>query len=86
MRLPGELSAMTLATFGEDHVLYGTDFLHPIADLDGILARVNALPGTVRDKLRGGTAAALFGLSVATGVTAQQTVTSLPPFKPCMAA
>ena len=54
--------AMTLATFGEDHVVYGTDFPHPIADPEGILDRVNALPVAVRDNVRGRNAAALFGL------------------------
>jgi predicted TIM-barrel fold metal-dependent hydrolase len=54
--------ALTLATFGDDHVLYGTDFPHPIADLEGILGRVDRLPGDARDKVRGRNAALLFGL------------------------
>ena len=53
---------LTVGCFGPDHVLYGTDFPHPIADLDGILSRVNALPPDVRDAVRGANAAKLFGL------------------------
>jgi len=54
--------ALTIGCFGEDHVLYGTDFPHPIADLEGILARVDVLPGAARDKVRGANAARLFGI------------------------
>ena len=54
--------ALTIGCFGEDHVLYGTDFPHPIADLPGILARVDALPEGLRGKVRGGNAARLFGI------------------------
>lgn len=55
--------ALTLETFSEDRVLYGTDFPHPIADLEGILARIDRLPARVRDKVRGGNAASLFGIA-----------------------
>ena len=54
--------ALTIGCFGEEHVLYGTDFPHPIADPEGILSRVDALPSAVRDKVRGGNAARLFGI------------------------
>ncbi len=54
--------ALTIGCFGEDHVMYGTDFPHPIADLEGILSRVDTLPATVRDKVRGANAARLFRL------------------------
>ena len=54
--------ALTIGCFGEDHVLYGTDFPHPIADLEGNLSRVDTLPDGVRDKVRGANAARLFGL------------------------
>ena len=54
--------ALTIGCFGEDHVLYGTDFPHPIADLEGILSRVDALPGHASNKVRGANAARLFGI------------------------
>jgi hypothetical protein len=45
-------------------VLVGSDYPHPIADLDGILSRVNALAPDLRDAVRGRNAAQLFGLDV----------------------
>jgi aminocarboxymuconate-semialdehyde decarboxylase len=54
--------ALTIATFGEDHVVVGTDFPHPIADVNGIVSLVDALPADARDKVRGGNAARLFGI------------------------
>ena len=54
---------LAIGCFGADHLLYGTDFPHPIADLDGILARVDALAPEVRDGVRGANAARLFGIA-----------------------
>ncbi len=49
-------------TFGDDHVLFGTDFPHGIADMPGTLARVNELAAVLRDKVRGANAAQVFKL------------------------
>ena len=49
-------------TFGDDHVLFGTDFPHSISDMHGTLQRVNALSAALRDKVRGANAAQLFRL------------------------
>jgi aminocarboxymuconate-semialdehyde decarboxylase len=51
-----------LEAFGAEHVLYGTDFPHSIADMAGTLARIDELPETVRTNVRGGNAARVFGL------------------------
>ena len=53
----------TLEAFGDDRVLYGTDFPHNIADMAGTLARIDALPAAARDKVRGGNATRVFNLS-----------------------
>ena len=47
---------------GEDKVLYGSDYPHNIGDMKGCLARVDALPAAVRDKVRGGNAKRIFRL------------------------
>jgi aminocarboxymuconate-semialdehyde decarboxylase len=47
---------------GEDKVLYGSDYPHNIGDMKGCLARVDALPAGVRDKVRGGNAQRIFRL------------------------
>ena len=47
---------------GEDNVLYGSDYPHNIGDMKGCLARVDALPAAVRDKVRGGNAMRIFKL------------------------
>jgi aminocarboxymuconate-semialdehyde decarboxylase len=52
----------TLQAFGEDRVLFGSDYPHNISDMLGILARINELPPAVRDKLRGGNAQRVFGI------------------------
>jgi aminocarboxymuconate-semialdehyde decarboxylase len=52
----------TLEAFGAEHVLYGTDFPHNIADMAGTLARINALPASVRDQVRGANASRVFVL------------------------
>ena len=53
---------LALHVFGDDCVMYGSDYPHTIGDPPGCLARVNALAGARRDKVRGGTAQRLFGL------------------------
>ena len=47
---------------GPDNVLYGSDYPHTIGDMVGCLARVDALAGGVRDKVRGGNAQRIFRL------------------------
>ncbi|MBC7781305.1 MAG: amidohydrolase [Proteobacteria bacterium] len=58
--------ADALETFGTDHVLFGSDFPHAIADLDGTLARIGRLRAEVRDRVRGANAVALFDIDLAT--------------------
>jgi len=53
---------MTVSVFGTDNVLYGSDYPHNIGDMKGCLARVDALPGDVRERVRGGNAARIFRL------------------------
>ena len=50
----------SLETFGDEHVLYGTDFPHNIADMAGTLARVDKLPQATRDNVRGANAQRVF--------------------------
>jgi aminocarboxymuconate-semialdehyde decarboxylase len=47
---------------GPGNVLYGSDYPHTIGDMVGCLARVDALPGETRDKVRGGNARRIFRL------------------------
>ncbi len=54
--------ADVVEAFGADRVLFGSDFPHAVADLPGTLARVDRLPEAVRDRVRGGNAATLFGI------------------------
>ncbi len=54
--------AMAVSTFGTDNVMYGSDYPHNIGDMKGCLARVDALPDGVRDKVRGLNAQRVFGL------------------------
>lgn len=56
--------ALELCTsvFGEDNVMYGSDYPHAIGDMVGCLARVDQLDGHKRDKVRGRNAERLFGL------------------------
>jgi aminocarboxymuconate-semialdehyde decarboxylase len=56
--------ALTIGCFGESHVMYGTDYPHPIADQEGILSRVDSLAPGVRDQVRGANAAQLFRLEI----------------------
>ncbi|MDB5811342.1 MAG: 2-amino-3-carboxymuconate-6-semialdehyde decarboxylase-like protein [Betaproteobacteria bacterium] len=52
----------TIEAFGEEHVLYGTDFPHNISDMEGTLARIEKLEPTVRDNVRGANAQRVFRL------------------------
>src|SRR5688500_12748985 len=54
--------ALAVTVGGEDNVLYGSDYPHNIGDMKGCLARVDALPAAVRDKVRGGNAMRIFKL------------------------
>ncbi len=47
---------------GADNVMYGSDYPFNLGDMKGCLARVDALDGDVRDKVRGENAARIFGL------------------------
>ena len=46
--------------FGAEQVMYGTDFPHGNADLEGTLARIDRLEPGVRDRVRGANARKLF--------------------------
>ena len=52
---------LCVKTFGADNVLYGSDYPHTIGDMPGCLARVNGLPATARDNVRGRNARRVFG-------------------------
>lgn len=47
---------------GADKVMYGSDWPHDIGDIEGCLARVDALKPEIREKVRGGNAQAIFKL------------------------
>lgn len=57
-----EVLDLCVKAFGADNVLYGSDYPHTIGDMPGCLARVNGLPASARDKVRGGNARRVFGL------------------------
>ena len=44
--------ALCIEVGGEDNVIYGTDYPHPIGDMAGILARVNSFDATVAEKIK----------------------------------
>lgn len=44
---------LAISVFGEDNMMYGSDYPHAIGDMTGCLARVNELSGVTRDKVRG---------------------------------
>jgi aminocarboxymuconate-semialdehyde decarboxylase len=46
--------------YGVDHVMYGSDYPHASGDMVGCLERVNALPGEVRQQVRGRNVQRLF--------------------------
>ncbi|MCX7197340.1 MAG: hypothetical protein NTW37_04965 [Proteobacteria bacterium] len=43
-------------------MLFGSDYPHNISDMVGILARIDALPAMLRDKIRGANAQRVFGI------------------------
>jgi len=51
---------LTVHAFGEDCVMYGSDYPHTIGDAPGCLARVNSLSGPARAKVRGTNAQRIF--------------------------
>ena len=53
---------MCVSVCGTDNVLYGSDYPHTIGDMAGCLSRVDALPGDVREKVRGLNAQRIFKL------------------------
>ena len=54
---------MCIAVAGSpDRVLYGSDYPHNIGDMEGCLARVDALPGAQAKRVRGAAARELFGV------------------------
>jgi aminocarboxymuconate-semialdehyde decarboxylase len=53
---------MCVSVCGTDNVLYGSDYPHTIGDMAGCLSRVDALPGDVRDKVRGRNSERIFKL------------------------
>ena len=53
---------MCVEVGGEDRVMYGSDYPFNIGDMVGCLDRVNKLPGSARDRVRGDNAARLFNL------------------------
>ncbi len=53
---------MCVSVCGTDNVLYGSDYPHTIGDMAGCLSRVDALPGDVRDKVRGRNCERIFKL------------------------
>ncbi|MCC7325919.1 MAG: amidohydrolase family protein [Burkholderiales bacterium] len=57
-----EVLELCTKVFGADNVMYGSDYPHTIGDMPGCLARVNALPENMRDKVRGRTAQRVFKL------------------------
>ncbi len=52
---------LCVKVFGADNVMYGSDYPHTIGDLPGCLRRVNDLPASSRDKVRGFNARRVFG-------------------------
>ena len=57
-----EALAMCVGVGGADHVFYGSDYPFNLGDMQGCLARVDALDATVREKVRGENALRIFGL------------------------
>lgn len=53
---------MCIRSMGPENVVYGSDYPHNIGDMAGCLARVDALAGETRDRVRSRNAARLFGL------------------------
>ena len=54
--------ALDIEVFGEDNLLYGSDYPHNIGDMAGCLSRVDGLPQGQRVKVRGRNAERIFAL------------------------
>lgn len=57
-----EALQLCLQVGGEDHVMYGSDYPFNFGDMKGILARVDALSPSVRDKVRSANTRRVFGI------------------------
>ena len=57
-----EALEMCIGVGGAEHVMYGSDYPFKLGDMKGCLARVDALSGETRDKVRGENAIRVFGL------------------------
>jgi len=53
---------LCVAEFGEDNVMYGSDYPHNIGDMAGCLSRVDAMSVAVRNKIRSKNALRIFNL------------------------
>jgi len=53
---------LAVGVFGEDNVMYGSDYPHHIGDMTGCLARVNNLSDAARQKVRGRNVRQIFRL------------------------
>jgi aminocarboxymuconate-semialdehyde decarboxylase len=53
---------MCVSVFGQDNVMYGSDYPHAIGDMVGCLGRVDSLSAAQRDKVRGRNAERIFAL------------------------
>jgi aminocarboxymuconate-semialdehyde decarboxylase len=59
---PSALNLCLEVAGSDERVLYGSDYPHNIGDMEGCLARVDALPAPSARRLRGANAARLFNL------------------------
>ena len=57
-----EALELCLNVAGVDKLLYGSDYPHNVGDMEGCLARVEALPNSIQGAVKGGNAMNLFGL------------------------
>jgi len=57
-----ESLALCLGVGGAEHVLYGSDYPHKVGDMKGCLARVDELPSTTAQAIRGANAERIFAL------------------------
>jgi aminocarboxymuconate-semialdehyde decarboxylase len=53
---------LAISEFGEDNVMYGSDYPHNIGDMAGVLSRVDALAAGPREKIRSKNALRIFKL------------------------
>ena len=53
---------LCVSEFGEDNVMYGSDYPHNIGDMAGCLSRVDAMAAGARDKIRSKNAMRIFKL------------------------